>query len=58
MYLGLPDILIYNTGTNFASQEFQQSANSLSICTKEIPVEAAASISIVERYYKLLQQAY
>jgi hypothetical protein len=53
-YLGPPNIIVYNTGTNFMSQEFQQSAESLVIYTKEVPVEAAALISIVKRYYKPL----
>jgi hypothetical protein len=53
-YLRPPDIIVYNAGTNFTSQEFQQSAESLAISTKEVPVEAAASMSIVERYHKPL----
>lgn len=57
-YLGPPDIITHDAGTNFTSQEFQQSAESLSIRTKEVPVEAAASMSIVERYHKPLRRAY
>jgi hypothetical protein len=53
-YLGPPDIIVHDTGTNFTFQEFQQSAESLAISTKEVPVEAAASISIVKRYHKPL----
>jgi hypothetical protein len=36
------------------SQEFQQSAESLAISTKEVLVKAAALISIVEKYHKPL----
>jgi hypothetical protein len=57
-YLGPPNIIVYDTGTNFTSQEFQQSAESLAIRTKEVPVEAAALMSIVEKYHKPLRHAY
>jgi hypothetical protein len=58
VYLGPPDIINHDAGTNFTSQEFQQHAQSLHIRTKEIPVEAANSMSIVERYHKPLRRAY
>jgi hypothetical protein len=39
-YQGLPDIVIYDTGTNFAFQKFRSEARTLAINFKQIPVEA------------------
>lgn len=58
VYIGPPDMIIYDTGPNFASSEFRQSAISMSIITKEVPVDAHNSIGKVERYHGLLRQAY
>ena len=58
VYLGPPDLSNHDAGTNFTSNEFQQYANSLAIITNEVPVEAAHSIGIVERYHKPLRRAY
>jgi hypothetical protein len=57
-YLGLPDLVTHDIGTNFAAEEFQQYANSLTIATKEVPVEAANTMGLVERYHKPLCRAY
>jgi hypothetical protein len=40
IYQGPPDIVIYNTGTNFAFQKFRSEARTLAISFKQIPVEA------------------
>jgi hypothetical protein len=58
VYLGPPDLINHDAGTNLRSTEFQQYARSLNITTKEVPVEAAHSIGIVERYHKPLRRAY
>ncbi|KAI0990859.1 hypothetical protein K3495_g17328, partial [Podosphaera aphanis] len=58
VYLGPPDIITHDAGTNFTSEEFRQNAKSLAIETNEIPVESANSMSIVERYHKPLRRAY
>ena len=58
VYLGPLDLITHDAGTNFTATEFQQYANSLAIATKEVLVEAANTISLVERYYKLLHRAY
>jgi hypothetical protein len=58
VYLGPPDILTHDVGTNFASEEFRQYATSMSITTKEVPVEAHQSVGIVERYHAPLRRAY
>ena len=57
-YLGPPDMVVYNTGKNFASTKFKQLANSMAIKIKEVLVEAYNSIGLVKRYYVPLQCAY
>lgn len=57
-YLGPPDIINHDAGNKFTSTEFRQYTNSLKIEVKEVPVEAANSMGIVERYYLLLRRAY
>ena len=39
IYLGPLDILTHNARTNFVLEEFRQYATSMSITTKEVPVE-------------------
>ncbi|KAI1006511.1 hypothetical protein K3495_g1710 [Podosphaera aphanis] len=58
VYLGLPDIINHDAGTSFTSMEFRQSAESLSITTKEVPVESPNTMGLVERYHKPLRRAY
>ncbi|KHJ31691.1 hypothetical protein EV44_g3822 [Erysiphe necator] len=58
VYLGSPDIITHDAGSNFSSKEFRQTAKSLAIEIKEIPVKSANSMSIVERYHKPLRLAY
>jgi hypothetical protein len=48
-YLGPPDLIINDAGTNFTAQEFKQNAHILHIRTKAAPTEAAQSMGIVER---------
>lgn len=58
VYVGPPDLLVHDAGTNFTSQEFQQLAKSMAIETKCVPVEAHNSMGIVERYHHPLRRAY
>ena len=58
VYLGPPDYLHHDAGTNFVSKEFRQFALSMVITTKAVPVEAHWSIGIVERYHAMLRRAY
>ncbi|OXV05485.1 hypothetical protein Egran_06747, partial [Elaphomyces granulatus] len=58
VYLGPPDLITHDAGTNFTAAEFQQYANSLATATKEVPVEAANTMGLVERYHKPLRRAY
>ena len=57
-YLRPPDLITHDSGTSFAAEEFQQYANSLTIITKEVPVEAANTMGLVEHYHKPLRRAY
>ena len=40
MYLGPPDCLTYNVGTNFALVEFRNKAKIIGIIYKQVPTEA------------------
>jgi hypothetical protein len=51
IYLGPPDIIIYDTGKNFISKEFKQYAIIFGTATRSVPVEAYNSVGMVERYY-------
>ena len=58
MYLGPPELIIYDAGPQFTAAEFSESARQVGTRTKYVPVEAHHSIGIIERYYKLLRRAY
>ena len=58
IYLGPPDVIITDAGTNFNAEEFVQHAQSLSIEVQEIPVEAHCSIGKVERYHGPIRRGY
>ncbi len=57
-YLGPPDNIAHDAGTNFISKEFRQYANAMGITLKAVPVEAHNSIGIVERYHATVRRAY
>ena len=57
-YLGPPDFIIHDAGTNFASKEFTHSALSMAVTTKCVPVEAHWSIGLVERAHATVRRAY
>ncbi|KAI0992762.1 hypothetical protein K3495_g15423, partial [Podosphaera aphanis] len=58
VYTGPPEILVHDAGTTFDSAEFRQSAAALGIKIKQVPVEAAQSVGVVERYHAPLRRAY
>ena len=58
MYLGPPEMIIYNTGTQFISLEFVQNTKAIGSVTKCVLVKAHHSIGIVERYHRPLRRAY
>ena len=51
-------MIIYNIGKNFISKKFKQYAVNIGTTIKNILVKAYNLISIVERYYGLLQCIY
>jgi hypothetical protein len=57
-YLGPPDYIRHDAGTNFTSKEFRQLAATMGITTKSVPVEAYWSIGQVERAHPILRRAY
>lgn len=58
VYLGPPDVIAHDAGKNFMGRAFQANADMMHIKTKSIPVEAAHSMSIVERYHKPIRRAF
>jgi hypothetical protein len=57
-YLGPPDFLRIDQGTNFVAHAFQQQAFDDGISVIEAPVESANTMSHVERYHAPLRAAY
>lgn len=57
-YLGPPDVISHDIGTQFMSNEFKNLANSMAISTESAPIEAQKLIGIVERYHLPLHGAY
>ena len=51
MYLGLPDMIIHDTGMQFISSEFVQNAKAIGSTIKCISVEVHYLIGMVEHYY-------
>ena len=58
VYLGPPDILTHDPGTNFASVEFHGEAKVMGVTCKEMPVEAHWSVGKAEKYHGPLRRAY
>ncbi|KAI0994222.1 hypothetical protein K3495_g13960, partial [Podosphaera aphanis] len=58
VYLGPPDVIVHDSGTNFTGKEFKQSAVAMSITTRTIPTEVHHGVGRVERYHIPLRQAY
>ncbi|KAI0996878.1 hypothetical protein K3495_g11307 [Podosphaera aphanis] len=57
-YLGSPDFLITDAGTNLKAAEFVDNAWLLSIKVEEVPIEAHHSIGKVEKYHGPVKRAY
>lgn len=57
-YLGPPDVIVHDAGTNFAAAEFRNDAKIMGIHCKQVPVEAHWGIGKVERAHYLLRRAY
>ncbi|KAI0995259.1 hypothetical protein K3495_g12922 [Podosphaera aphanis] len=57
-YLGPPDFLITDAGTNLKAAEFVDNARLLSIKVEEVPIEAHHSIGKVEKYHRPVKREY
>ncbi|EED20782.1 conserved hypothetical protein [Talaromyces stipitatus ATCC 10500] len=57
-YLGPPDVISHDAGTNFAAAEFRTEAKIMGIQCHQVPVEAHNAIGKVERYHTPLRRAY
>lgn len=57
-YVGPPDLLTHDAGTQFTSPEFVAKAKAMNIETKCVPVESHHSIGVIERYHAPLRRAY
>jgi Reverse transcriptase (RNA-dependent DNA polymerase) len=58
VYMGPPEFLRIDQGTNFVSQEFKSLARAADVGILETPVESPASMTHVERYHGPLRDAY
>jgi hypothetical protein len=58
VYLGPPDFVVHDQGTNFASSEFRGTARLWSINCVEVPVEAHNAVGKVERAHALIRRAW
>jgi len=57
-YIGPPDLIVHDAGTQFTSTEITQNARSMGSVTKCVLVEAHHLIGLVERYYTPLRRAF
>lgn len=58
VYLGPPDYLCVDQGSNFVSEEFKASAMADGVAGMEAPVESPGTMSHVEMYHGPLRSAY
>lgn len=58
VYIGPPDTVSHDAGTNFASAEFRNNARIMGITCRQVPVEAHNSIGKVERYHGPAERAF
>lgn len=58
VYIGPPEVIVHDAGTNFTRNEFKQNAQLMAFVTKEVAVEAHHTIGKIERYHAPLRRAY
>lgn len=58
VYLGPPDIITHDAASNFVARAFQRNADFLHIRCKEVLIEVANRMSLVERYHAPLRRAF
>lgn len=56
-YLGPPDFLMVDQGTNYTSNEFIQETSEACVQLLEAPIESSNTISHIERYHTQLRAA-
>ena len=57
-YLGPPDIITYDAGTNFNSTKFRNEVRLIKITYHQIPIKVYWSINKVKEYYGFIRKAY
>lgn len=57
-YLGPPDYLGIDQGSNYVSEEFRSNAEAQGIIIDEAPIETPGAIGTVERYHAPLRAAH
>lgn len=57
-YVGPPDTISHDAGTNFASMEFRAEARIMGITCNQVAVEAHWAIGKVERYHTMARRVY
>lgn len=58
VYMGPPDFLMVDQGTNYTSQELRGNLDAHGITLQEAPIETPGAIGTVERYHAPLRAAY
>jgi hypothetical protein len=57
-YIGSPDVIVINAGTNLMVTKFVNNAKAITIEVEEVPVEAYYLIGKIEKYYGPVRRAY
>lgn len=57
-YLGPPDVIVHDAGTNFGSTEFNNNAKFMGSECRQVPVEAHSAVGKIERAHFFLRRAY
>jgi hypothetical protein len=57
-YVGPPDRIVVDAGTDFVSKHFNNEAKALGIEVKEVPIEAHHSIGKVESYHQVVLRIF
>lgn len=58
LYVGPPDVLVQDSGTNFIAKYFNANLDLLHINCNEFIIEGAEQITFVERYHATLNRAF
>lgn len=58
MFVGPPDKIIHDAGSNFSSQEFRRNTFSMAITTSKFPVETHNSVDLTKKYHAPIRGAF